>query len=195
MINLAPRLGFHDNPKMTRARFKISLLLLLLILGAAPTHAQETSTQPWLTSLTVEGGPIASKHFQSGDENFRERHGLAILKIGTQNYGNWGVYFLNPNSVEDTSVGFGYVTDPYVVPLGPVDLEFTGGLGLVTGYQDYPLPLLAGEARAVLYRSGAWDAGLAMAAMPYAMEDDVTGDNEFGIVATSPFLSIRYRFE
>lgn len=146
-------------------------------------------------SMTVEGGPIASKHFQSGSENFRERHGLAIVKVATESHGNWGLYFLNPNSVDDTSFGAGYVTDPYVLPIGPTQLELSGAIGLVTGYQDYPVPLVAGEGRLVVYESGPWNAGLAMAVMPYYMEEDDTGDNEWGIVGTTPFLSVRYSFD
>ncbi len=167
-----------------------ALLLCSFIALAAPAHAQE------IQSVTLEGGPILSKHFQSGDEHFRERHGLAIAKIHTKSYGNWGLYFLNPNSVNDTSFGVGYVTNPYTVPLGPLKLELSGALGLVTGYQDYPVPLVAAQARLVMYEQGPWNVGASMAAMPYIMEDDTpTGKNQFGIVGTSPFLSIRYHFD
>ena len=145
-------------------------------------------------SLTLEGGPIWTKHFQSGDEDFRNHHGLGVLKVHTKKYGNWALYVLTPNSVDRTSLGAGYVTNPYVVPLGPVDLELSGALGLVTGYQDYPVPLLVGQARLVLYESGPWNTGLSMAALPYYTEDRNGGDNEFGIAATTPFLSIRYNF-
>ena len=148
-----------------------------------------------LESLTIEGGPIASKHFQADDEDFRERHGLAVIKLATKDYGNWGLYILSPNSVDRTSVGAGYVTDPYVVPLGPTRLELTGALGLVTGYQDYPVPLLAGQARLSLFDRGNWNAGIAMAALPYYMKDRSTSGDEWGIVATTPFLSLRYSFD
>jgi len=175
-------------------------LMLCTLAFACPAHAQEeTGGSGFVTAVTVEGAPIASKHFQSGDEHFRERHGLAIVKVETKDYGNWGLYLLTPNSVDRTSVGAGYVTDPLVLPMGSTRFEFTGALGLVTGYQDYPVPLLAAEARFVAYESGPWSAGLAMAAMPYIMEDKNrnTGrkSNEAGIVVTSPFLSIRYQFE
>lgn len=171
---------------MKRLKY-LSFIAALLISSAA--KADE------IKSFTLEGGPIASKHIQSGDNNFRERHVLAVAKIGTENYGNWALYFLNPNSVRKTSVGLGYVTNPYVLPIsGPVKLELSGALGLVTGYQDYPVPLLAGEARLVLFDSGKWNAGIAAAAMPYIAEDDITGENKVGIVATTPFLSIRYNF-
>ncbi len=170
--------------RLSRAAF------LLPLLFAAPAQAQGV-----IESVTLEGGPIASKHFQSGDEDFRERHGLGIVKVHTRGYGNWGLYVLSPNSVDNTSIGAGYVTDPYIVPAGPFTLELSAALGLVTGYQDYPVPLLAGEARLVLFRQGAWDAGLAMAALPYYMKDDSgSGDNAFGVVATTLFLSVRYRF-
>jgi len=159
---------------------------------ALTAHAQDS----FLESFTVEGAPIATKHFQTSDENYRERHGLVIAKAATREYGNWGLYFLNPNSVDDTSFGAGYVTDPYTVPMGStIQLELSGALGLVTGYQDYPIPLLAGEARLALYESGAWNVGLAMAALPYVMEDDDTGETDWGIVGTTPFLSIRYSFD
>ena len=158
-----------------------------------------SSESPFVEAITLEGGPIASKHFQSGDENFRERHGLGIIKVETKDYGNWGLYLLSPNSVDRTSVGAGYVTDPYVIPvIGSTRLELTGVLGLVTGYQDYPVPLLAAEARFVAFESGPWSAGLSMAALPYIMKDekaDGSEENEFGVVATSPFLSIRYKFQ
>lgn len=156
--------------------------------------APETDSPYAIQSVTLEGGPIASKHFQSGSEDFRERHGLAVLKVATRNYGNWGLYFLNPNSVDDTSFGAGYVTDPYVLQLGPAKLELTGALGLVTGYQDYPVPLVAGQGRLVVYEGERWDAGLAMAVMPYFMKDESGGDNAFGIVGTTPFFSVRYNF-
>jgi hypothetical protein len=163
-------------------------LLLLLPFGSA-------RAENGIESVTVEGAPIASKHFQSGEENFRERHFLGVVKIATENYGNWGLYYLAPNSVDDTSFGAGYVTDPYTVPVGPLKLELSAALGLVTGYQNYPVPLLAGEARLVMYEKGPWNAGLAMAAMPYYMEDEDSGDNEWGVVATTPFLSVRYNFQ
>ncbi len=147
-------------------------------------------------SITVEGGPIATKHFQSEDEDFRERHALAVVKVHTEGYGNWGLYFLNPNSVERTSVGLGYVTNPYSIPIGPTTLELSGALGLVSGYQDYPVPLVAAQARLALYESKnkRWNAGIAAAVSPYFVEDEVTGDNEFGLVTTLPFLSVRYQF-
>ena len=151
------------------------------------------NSQKGITSITLEGGPIATKHFQSDDENFRERHGLGIIKVHTKGYGNWGLYFLSPNSVDDTSVGAGYVTNPYVIPLGPTELELSGALGLVTGYQDYPVPMLAGQVRLKIYESGPWNAGISSAVLPYIIEDD-TGDNDFGVVATTPFLSLRYKF-
>lgn len=171
------------------------LFYVAFIALSGPAHAEpQSSNSSGIQSVTLEGGPIASKHFQSGSENFRERHGLAILKVATENYGNWGLYFLNPNSVDDTSFGAGYVTDPYVIQMGWAKLELTGALGLVTGYQDYPVPLLAGQGRLVVYESNSWDAGLSMAVMPYFMKDNDGGDNEFGVVGTTPFLSIRYNF-
>lgn len=168
-------------------------LILAMSLFSLPAMAQESGV---IKSITVEGAPIATKHFQSEDENFRERHTLVIAKVHTEGYGNWGVYYLGPNSVRDTSVGFGYVTNPYVIPLGPTELELSGALGLVTGYQDYPVPLIAGQARLKLYESmdGKWNAGIATAAMPYIVENETTGDNNFGVVATTPFLSVRYNF-
>lgn len=170
-------------------------LFALILVFAPAAFAQDSAlSSNVIESITLEGGPIATKHFQSGDEDFRERHAMGILKVSTHDYGNWGLYFLNPNSVDDTSYGFGYVTDPYTVPIGPTKLELTGALGLVTGYQDYPVPLLAAQARLVLIERGAWDAGFAMAISPYYVEEENTGDNEFGFVGTSPFLSIRYNF-
>jgi hypothetical protein len=147
-----------------------------------------------LKSITVAGGPIASKHFQSGSNSFNERHTLTTVRVDTEGYGNWGIYFLNPNSVNDSSVGGGYVTDPYTIPMGYVHLELTGVLGLVTGYQDYPVPMVAGDARLSLYQGINWNMGLEMAAMPYLAEDPATKKNKIGIVATSPFLSLRYSF-
>ncbi len=178
-----------------RNSFKLLLILVLLTLSSA-SQAQDTNNQRFIKSITVEGGPIWTKHFQSDDETFRENHSLAIVKVETAKYGRWGVYYLGPNSVRDTSVGFGYVTPSWDIPLGPTELELSGALGLVTGYQDYPVPLLAGQARLKLFESQdeRWNAGIAAAALPYIAENDLTGDNDFGIVATTPFLSVRYRF-
>lgn len=172
-------------------KFSVFAFAAVMVLTSA-AYAQDSSGQ--IQSFTLEGGPIISKHFQSGDENFNDHHGLAIAKIETRDYGNWGLYYLNPNSVDDTSIGFGYVTDPYVMPLGPTKLELTGALGLVTGYQDYPVPLVAAQLRWVVYENDTWSAGVSAAALPYYMEDNITGDNEFGVVATTPFLSVRYHF-
>ena len=167
---------------------KAFLPLILLLACAGTAHAQE------LESLTLEGGPIASHHFQSGDPHFNQQHDLAILKASTKDYGNWGVYYLEPNSVNKPSVGVGYLFDPYVVPLGPTELELSAGVGIVTGYQSYPVPLLAGQARLAIYKEGPWNVGLSAAALPYYMEDRVNHDNKWGIVATTPFLSVRYTF-
>ncbi len=171
---------------------RLSKIFILLFTGAVCIST--TSMASEVQSFTVEGGPIASKHFQSGDNHFRERHMIAAAKVSTENYGNWGLYLLTPNSVRDTSVGFGYVTDPYIIPIGPTALELNGVIGLVTGYQDYPVPLLGGQARMTVYESGVWNTGLTMAILPYIAEDDVTGKNKAGIVATTPFLSVRYSF-
>lgn len=176
---------------------KVISLITLFMLVSTASHAQSYEEGSGVKnaifkSITVEGGPIATKHFQSGDDDFRETHILGIVKAHTYNYGNWGLYYLGPNSVDDYSYGFGYVTNPYVLPLGPVSLELSGALGLVTGYQDYPVPLLAAEIRLPIYQGNQWNVGFAMAAMPYILDND--GDNEFGIVATSPFLSARYEF-
>lgn len=165
-------------------------LPFLLALMICPAQAQDG----FITSVTVEGGPIWTKHFQSDDENFRENHGLAIVKAETRDYGTWGLYYLAPNSVDDTSVGAGYVTPAWVIPLGPTELELTGALGIVTGYQDYPVPLIAAQARLKLYENGAWNAGISTAALPYYAEDNTTGNSDFGVVVTSPFLSVRHNF-
>ena len=174
---------------------KYLLFLLVFILPQiAVAQEYQTENKNFIKSITVEGGPIATKHFQSGDENFRETHILGIVKAHTYDYGNWALYYLGPNSVNDTSLGFGYVTNPWVVPVGPTALEFSGALGLVTGYQDYPVPLIAAEVRWQLYQANNWDFGISAAAMPYFVEEESTGDNDFGIVVTSPFLSARYNF-
>lgn len=165
----------------------------LLSLGlSGGVHAQ--SSDKYIESMTVEGGPIWTKHFQSEDEDFRENHGLAIVKVHTKGYGNWGLYFLNPNSVDDPSVGAGYVTDPWTIDLGITDLELSGAIGLVTGYQDYPVPLISGQARLKVYEHGRWNAGISSAVLPYIIDNEETGDNDFGVVGTTPFLSVRYKF-
>ncbi len=164
-------------------------------LAQPPVAGYHNANNGSIESLTVEGGPIASKHFQQGDDDFRERHGLAVIKLGTRDYGNWGLYILAPNSVDRTSVGAGYITNPYVLPLGPTQLELTAALGLVSGYRDYPVPLLVGQARLALFEYGKWNAGISMVALPYYMEDKTNGDDEWGIVATTPFLSLRYNFD
>ena len=176
------------------------MIFTILCVFAGPALAQNSWTHksegtPEIESITLEGGPVASKHIQPGDENFHERHGLAVMKVATRNYGNWGLYLLTPNSVERTSVGAGYITDPYTIPLGPMQLELTGAIGLVSGYQDYPVPLVAGQARLAIYDNGRWNAGIAMAALPYYMTDRSTHNNEWGVVATTPFLSLRYSFD
>lgn len=178
-----------------RALDVVCLFCTAFFILSGPARAQTSANTLGISSVTVEGGPIASQHFQSGDDNFHERHALAVVKVATENYGNWGLYFLSPNSVERTSVGVGYITDPYAIPLGPTQLELTGALGLVSGYQDYPVPLLAAQARLVVYHNGPWDAGVATAVTPYFMKDDTTNENEWGVVGVTPFLSIRYSFE
>jgi len=178
----------------------IKIILLAFTCLFIPLGVQAQESQ--IKSLTFEGGPIATKHFQSGSENFRERHGLGIVKMHTQDYGNWALYYLGPNSVRDTSVGFGYVTNPYVIPFNQsksIALELSGALGLVTGYQDYPVPLIAAQARLNLFKAENWDAGISAAIMPYIAEGQDkqgrdTGDTEFGIVGTTPFMSVRYNF-
>jgi len=172
----------------------IIIFAFTVLITSSTVQAQEKDR--FVKSVTVEGGYIWTKHIQSEDEDFRERHGLAIVKVETQNYGRWGVYYLGPNSVRDTSVGFGYVTPSWDIPLGPTALELSGALGIVTGYQDFPVPLVAGQARLKLYESvnGRWNAGIATAALPYVAENQLTGDNDFGVVVTTPFLSIRHKF-
>ena len=175
---------------------KFILVLLCLLSPAVVVQAQESPEDTsQIQAVTLEGGPIFSKHFQSGDPDFRQRHQLGIAKVHTKDYGNWGVYVLTPNSVDKTSVGVGYVTDPYTVPLGVTKLELSGALGLVTGYQDYPVPLMAAQARFVVYENDKWNVGASVAALPYIMQDRNGGDNKFGVVTTSPFISIRYKFE
>ncbi len=160
---------------------------------AAP--ANPSLTDPWdITSVTISGGPILTHHFQSGTDNFVNHHEIGIAQANTAGYGNWALFYLGPNSVGKTTLGAGYVTDPYVVPMGPVALELSAALGAVSGYQSYPVPLLGAEARLALYQSGPWNAGLEMAAMPYIARDEATGKNKVGIVGTTPFLSVRYGF-
>jgi len=177
---------------------KITLLIMaVMLLSWTQNQAQAQDSTGFVKSVTVEGGPIWTKHFQSDEERFRENHALAIVKVETANYGRWGVYYLGPNSVRDTSVGFGYVTPSLTFPLiASTELELSGALGLVTGYQDYPVPLVAGQARLKLFESAdeRWNAGVSGAILPYVAENDLTGDNDFGVVATTPFLSVRYNF-
>jgi hypothetical protein len=171
-------------------------LSLGLACFASVAVARADTDNPWMIeAVTVEGGPIWSHHFQSGSEDFNQHHALGIVKLTTEDEGAWGLYVLTPNSVRRTSIGAGWVTKPWTVPVsGPVKFEFTGSLGLVSGYQNYPVPLLAGEARLVLIERDNWDAGFSAAAMPYIAHDTVTNDNKAGIVATTPFLSVKYRF-
>lgn len=174
---------------------KFLILFLGFMLWGGTAIAQQDDR--FIKSVTVEGGPIWTKHFQDDDENFRENHALAIVKVETNGYGRWGVYYLGPNSVDDTSVGVGYVTPSYDISLfANTELQLSGALGLVTGYQDYPVPLLAAQARWQLFESvdEKWNAGISAAALPYIAENDRTGDNDFGIVATTPFLSVQYKF-
>ncbi len=180
---------------MFKSTYGFIIVLSLLFFFSPSVLAQEANNK-FIKSVTVEGGPIWTKHFQSEDENFRENHGLAVVKVETQNYGRWGVYYLSPNSVSDPSVGVGWVTPSWILPLGPTELELSGALGLVTGYQDFPVPLIAGQARLKIYesRDGRWNTGISIAALPYIAENDRTGDDDFGIVGTSPFLSVRYQF-
>ncbi len=180
---------------MWKILISCTFLSLLPAVGHAQAYHDDFQQQPSIIqSVTMAGGPIASKHFQAGGNNFRERHVLLTMRVATNGYGNWGIYFLNPNSVNDTSFGAGYVTNPYTIPMGPTQLELSGVVGLVTGYQDYPLPLLAGDVRLAFYEHGPWNAGLEMAITPYIAEDPATGDTKFGIVATTPILSVRYKF-
>ncbi len=170
-----------------------------VMMAALPAWADDAAP-PQIQALTLEGAPIASKHFQSGDNDFRERHTLAIAKVETRDYGNWGLYVLTPNSVERTSVGIGYVTDPYVIQFNPNGvgtprLEITGAIGAVTGYQDYPVPLLAGQGRLVVYEQDRLSVGASMAVMPYIMEDKTRDETKLGIVGTTPFFSLRYAFQ
>jgi hypothetical protein len=182
---------------------KIVLTLFLCLLGvvtkaetSAAQQAPAAPVDPWgISSVTVAGGPILTHHFQSGTDDFVDHHTLGIVQANTNGYGNWALYFLGPNSVNKNSYGAGYVTDPYVIPMGPTQLELSGALGLVTGYQNYPVPLLGAQAQLVVYKNGPWNAGLEMAAMPYIAEDQTTGKNKVGIVGTTPFLSIRYKFQ
>jgi len=167
---------------------KFFIIAAIMLMSANIANAQS------IKSVTIEGGPIATKHFQGDDENFRENHGLGIVKVETANYGTWGLYYLSPNSVSDPSFGAGYVTKPLELPLGPTHFELTGALGLVTGYQDYPVPLIAAQLKWVLFENETWDAGIAAAALPYIAEDPQSGDNDFGIVGTTPFLSVKRKF-
>jgi hypothetical protein len=177
---------------------------LCLLLKAGDCRAQQASaapanpasTDPWgISSVTVAGGPILTHHFQAGSDNFVDHHEIGIVQANTNGYGNWALYFLGPNSVGKNSYGAGYVTNPYVIPIGPTQLELSAGLGLVTGYQSYPVPLLAGQARLTIYKNGPWNAGLEMAAMPYLVEDETVDKIKVGIVGTTPFLSLRYSFQ
>ncbi len=173
------------------------LILILIFLCIPQIALAQTNRDRILESITVEGAPIWTKHFQSEDENFKESHFLGVIKAHTNGYGNWGLYFLGPNSVDKTSVGFGYVTDAYAIPMGMTRLEFSGALGLVTGYQDFPVPLLAGQVRWNLYQKENWDFGISSAIMPYYANDefsDRAGDGDFGLVVTTPFLSAGYNF-
>ena len=185
----------------------ILILLTCLLLKTGNCAAQDTSasqdpqsnptvSNPWaIDSMTLAGGPILTRHFQSGDDNFVNHHTIGIAQVNTHGYGNWALYFLGPNSVGKNTFGAGYVTDPYVIPMGPLALELSGALGLVSGYQNYPVPLLGAQAQLNVYQSGPWNVGIEMAAMPYIAEDAVTGENKFGIVGTTPFLSLRYKFQ
>ena len=184
---------------------KISLIIFLflsgVVLNTGSGFAQQAPVDPaladpWgISSVTVSGGPILTHHFQSGADNFVDHHEIGIVQANTNGYGNWALYFLGPNSVGKNSFGAGYVTNPYVVPMGPTQLELSGALGLVTGYQNYPVPLLGAQARLAIYQSGPWNAGIEMAAMPYIAEDPQTNRNKVGIAGTTPFLSIRYSFQ
>ncbi len=163
---------------------------------ARPCAAQQTADAgPWaVQSLTVAGGPILTRHFQSGRDNFVNHHEIGIVQADTADRGNWALYYLGPNSVGKQTFGAGYVTAPYVVPLGSFNLELSGALGLVSGYQDYPVPLLGLQARLDLYESGPWNVGAEVAAMPYIAKDQATNKNKFGVVGTTPFFSVRYGF-
>ncbi len=173
---------------------RILLSLVLACLACAPAARADTGN-PWaVEDVTVEGGPIWSHHFQSGPINFNQHHALGIVKLTTEGEGTWGLYVLTPNSERRTSIGGAWVTKPWIVPVaGQTRFEFTGALGLVSGYRSYPVPLIAAEARLVLIERKNWDAGVSAAALPYIAQD-MKKDNKAGVVVSSPFLSVRYRF-
>ncbi|MBI1301704.1 MAG: hypothetical protein GC137_08620 [Alphaproteobacteria bacterium] len=151
-----------------------------------------------IRSFTLEGGPIVTNHIRfNGDKDsgFNENHGITVAKIHTRDYGNWAFYSLYPNSQDETSFGVGYITDSYVIPIGGLSLELNAAFGLVTGYQDYPVPLVAGEARLVLLKRDNWDIGATMAVMPYYSQGYEDGEEtSSGLAFTTPFLSLRAHF-
>jgi hypothetical protein len=180
---------------------KTILVSFLSLLGAALNATTGAAQQaqpadPWdITAVTVAGGPILTRHFQSGTDDFVNHHEIGIAQVNTRGAGNWAFYYLGPNSVGKQTFGGGWVTDPWRIPLGPTALELSGALGLVSGYQNYPVPLLGAQARLDIYASGPWNAGIEMAAMPYIARDQVADKNRVGIVGTTPFLSVRYSFQ
>src|SRR5690242_1179559 len=83
-------LGARRGEAMRSAtRFLSAIFFAFTVCAGHSAHAQEDSwgnTDRELRSVTVEGGPILTRHFQSGSDNFVNHHELAIAKASTQDY-------------------------------------------------------------------------------------------------------------
>lgn len=153
----------------------------------------------FIESVTLAGGPIRSRHFQTGPkQNYNESHTFTSLRVDTRDYGRWAMYALTPNSENRNSFGIGYVTKPLRAEFGKVSLEASLMAGIVTGYQEYPLPMVGGNLRLEFYERsfahGKLSIGAEASVMPYVSQRFKGDKWQVGIVGTTPYLSARYTF-
>lgn len=151
----------------------------------------------FVESFTVAAGPIRTQHFQAEPNNFNQRHVFTSLRVKTAEHGTWALYNLSPNSERHVSFGVGKIIKEKDFNLGPVDFTAAVSAGLVTGYQPYPIPMVGFHLRASFYEAqvgqGTLNVGAEVSATPYLGE---TPKGKFypGIVGTTPYLSVNYRF-
>lgn len=150
-----------------------------------------------MTSISIAGGNIRSKHTTQDESHFNQKHYLGVVTAETA-CGDYMFMHLDPNSKNRVSEGLMKYFNRTSFDLGPVKVEAGLFRGFVSGYYSFWAPAAGVDMRIEFFKANVGanniSVGIQAAVLPYLS----TGNDEnnkkltLGLVATRPFLSLRF---
>lgn len=152
-----------------------------------------------VTSVTVAGGKIRTRHSTQDIHNFNQQHALGKTVMSMDDCGDLVFINLEKNSVGNIANGLGYRESLKFALTRSTSLEVGFSGGFVTGYEYKLVPMAGLDLRLNLIETSFGrnniTLGIEASLMPYvASRELANGKREMrgGWLTTSPYLSLKF---